>query len=50
MLQEATRKPSYYHPHRIGECVIEHGAGGVERLPEILDYLGKETGLCAMRT
>jgi alcohol dehydrogenase class IV len=42
MLQEATRRPSYYHPHRIGECVIEHGAGAVERLPEILDYLGKE--------
>jgi alcohol dehydrogenase class IV len=42
MLQTATRKPSYYHPHRIGECVIEHGIGGVERLPEILDYLGKK--------
>jgi alcohol dehydrogenase class IV len=42
MVEAATRKRSYYHPYRMGECVIEHGAGAVERLPEILEYLGKK--------
>lgn len=32
----------YYHPHRIGECVIEHGSGAIERLPQILEYLNKK--------